>query len=203
MLYLRALGAKVGRGAAIFSRHVPVCTDLLTIGDGTVIRKDSFFTGYRAHAGRIQTGAVTLGQDVFVGEKTVLDIGTSMGDGAQLGHSSSLTRRTGRARRRALARLPRAADRGGLPEGRPPLRHLRRAVLHRPAAAEPCSGYLPLAFGGAVLRSREPSRAQHAGPGHVASRRWTFYRDALVISLVLFFGVVLVGLLSWSPFLAC
>ena len=40
-LYLRALGAKVGRGVAIFSRSVPVCTDLLTIGDRTVIRKDS------------------------------------------------------------------------------------------------------------------------------------------------------------------
>ena len=47
-LYLRALGAKIGRGVAIFSRNVPVCTDLLTIGDGTVIRKDSFFNGYRA-----------------------------------------------------------------------------------------------------------------------------------------------------------
>ena len=34
VLYLRALGAKIGRGVAIFSRHVPVCTDLLTIGDG-------------------------------------------------------------------------------------------------------------------------------------------------------------------------
>ena len=40
VLYLRALGAKVGRGVAIFSRNVPVCTDLLTIGAGTVIRKD-------------------------------------------------------------------------------------------------------------------------------------------------------------------
>ena len=89
-LYLRALGAKIGRGVVIFSRNVPVCTDLLTIGDGTVIRKDSFFTGYRAHAGVIQTGAVTLGKDVFVGEATVLDIDTSMGDGAQLGHASSL-----------------------------------------------------------------------------------------------------------------
>jgi hypothetical protein len=27
---------------------------------------------------------------VFVGEKTVLDINTSLGDGAQLGHTSSL-----------------------------------------------------------------------------------------------------------------
>ena len=33
-LYLRALGAKVGRGVVIFSPHVPVCTDLLTIGAG-------------------------------------------------------------------------------------------------------------------------------------------------------------------------
>ena len=30
VLYLRALGAKIGRGVVIFSRHVPVCTDLLT-----------------------------------------------------------------------------------------------------------------------------------------------------------------------------
>ena len=90
VFYLRALGAKVGRGVAIFSRNVPVCTDLLTIGAGTVIRKESFVSCYRARDGVIQIGPVTLGKDVFVGEKTVLDIGTSMGDGAQLGHTSSL-----------------------------------------------------------------------------------------------------------------
>jgi non-ribosomal peptide synthetase-like protein len=37
-LYLRALGARIGRGVTVFTRHVPVCTDLLTVGDGTVIR---------------------------------------------------------------------------------------------------------------------------------------------------------------------
>jgi len=84
VLYLRLLGAKIGRGVVIQSKHVPVCTDLLTIGSGTIIRKESFFQGYRAHAGRIQTGAVTLGRDVFIGEKTVLDINTAMGDGTQL-----------------------------------------------------------------------------------------------------------------------
>src|SRR5712671_632844 len=31
-LYLRALGAKVGPRVVILSRHIPVCTDLLTIG---------------------------------------------------------------------------------------------------------------------------------------------------------------------------
>src|SRR5206468_7060536 len=89
-LYLRALGAKVGPGVLILSRRIPVCTDLLTIGARTVIRNESIFNGYRAHAGRIEIGPVTLGRDVFVGETTVLDIDTSMGDGAQLGHTSTL-----------------------------------------------------------------------------------------------------------------
>ena len=89
-LYLRALGAKVGRGVVIFSTHVPICTDLLTIGDGTVIRKDSFINGYRAHAGFIQVGAITIGKNAVISESTVIDIDTSMGDGTQLGRASSL-----------------------------------------------------------------------------------------------------------------
>src|SRR6058998_3694097 len=89
-LYLRALGAKVGRGVVILSRRIPVCTDLLTIGAATVIRREATFLGYRAQAGRIEIGPVTLGRDVFVGEMSVLDIDTRMGDGAQLGHVSAL-----------------------------------------------------------------------------------------------------------------
>jgi non-ribosomal peptide synthetase-like protein len=80
----------MGRRVTIFSSTVPVCTDLLAIGDGSVIRKDSSFTGYRVHAGVITTGPVTLGRNVYVGEQTVIDVGTAMGDGAQLGHTSSL-----------------------------------------------------------------------------------------------------------------
>src|SRR5262249_906634 len=89
-LYLRALGARIGPEVVILSRRVPVCTDLLTIGAGTVIRRESIFLGYRAQAGRIEIGPVTLGRDVYVGEMTALDIDTSMGDGAQLGHASAL-----------------------------------------------------------------------------------------------------------------
>jgi len=89
-VYLRALGAKVGRGAVILTGHVPVCTDLLTIGPGTVIRKNCYLNGYRASGGVIEIAPVTLGADVFVGEQTVLDIGTGIGEGATLGHASSL-----------------------------------------------------------------------------------------------------------------
>jgi non-ribosomal peptide synthetase-like protein len=89
-LYLRALGAKIGRGVVILSNHVPICTDLVTIGDGTVIRKDSFINGYRAHAGFIQMGSITIGKNAVISEAAVIDIDTSMGDGTQLGHASSL-----------------------------------------------------------------------------------------------------------------
>ena len=67
-----------------------MCTDLLTIGDHAVVRKESYFTCYRARAGYIETGPVSIGKDAYVGEMTVLDIDTSLGNGAQLGHSSSL-----------------------------------------------------------------------------------------------------------------
>ena len=91
-LYLRALGAHIGRQVTILATTPPVCTDLLAVGDRTVIRKDTDVRCYRAEAGRIQTGPVTIGQDVLVGEQSVLEIGTEMGDRSQLGHSSSLHR---------------------------------------------------------------------------------------------------------------
>ena len=56
VFYLRALGARIGKGVTVLSSAVPVCTDLLSIGAGSVIRKDSFFLCYRAYRGHIQTG---------------------------------------------------------------------------------------------------------------------------------------------------
>ncbi|NMH95658.1 peptide synthetase, partial [Pseudonocardia bannensis] len=89
-MYLRLLGARIGRDVLVLTEFFPVATDLLTIGAGTVIHKHSSFTGYRAVPGAIQIGPVTIGRDAFVGEKTVLDLGTAIGDGGQLGHTSSL-----------------------------------------------------------------------------------------------------------------
>jgi non-ribosomal peptide synthetase-like protein len=89
-LYLKLLGARLGRNTVIECRSVPVCTDLIAIGDNTILRKDSSVLGYRAQSGFIHTGPVTVGHGAFVGEASVLDIYTAIGDGAQLGHSSSL-----------------------------------------------------------------------------------------------------------------
>src|SRR2546421_301844 len=192
VLYLRALGAKIGPGVAIFSRRVPVCTDLLTIGAGTVIRKESFFLCYRAQAGRIETGAVTLGPDVFVGERTVLDINTSMGDGAQLGHTSAL--HSGQA-------VPDGERWHGSPAQPTELNYLR-------VAPAPCSTlrrasfsvltllgvlllYLPLLDGGlSLLVGVVPSLGKVLDPSVDASTGAMTLRglfiEALVLSLVLF-----------------
>ncbi|MBP2328600.1 non-ribosomal peptide synthetase-like protein [Kibdelosporangium banguiense] len=197
VLYLRALGARVGRGVVVFSRHAPVCTDLLTIGEGTVIRKDAFLTGYRACAGWIQTGAVTLGRDVFVGEATVLDIETSLGDGAQLGHASSL--HAGQAvpegeRWHGSPAQPAEADyRGVEPAG---CGAGRRAVYTVLQLLKALALQLPLVYGGvAILFTEVPRLAALLGNEPLAFTSWTFYSDALAVSLVLFFGSALVRLL--------
>ncbi|MGI5152027.1 Pls/PosA family non-ribosomal peptide synthetase [Plantactinospora sp. CA-294935] len=87
--YLRALGAKIGPGALVLSRSVPVCTDLIEIGAGSVVGRGVSILGYRAEAGWITTGPVRLGRNVQVGEGSVLDLDTVLGDGAHLGHASS------------------------------------------------------------------------------------------------------------------
>jgi non-ribosomal peptide synthetase-like protein len=88
--YLRALGAKIGKNAVVLSRLVPVATDLLSVGDNTILRKESIVLGYRARSNFIEVGAVEIGTNAFVGEASVLDIDTAMGDRSQLGHASSL-----------------------------------------------------------------------------------------------------------------
>jgi non-ribosomal peptide synthetase-like protein len=195
-LYLRALGAKVGRGVAVFSRTVPVCTDLLTIGDRAVIRKDTLFTCYRAHAGAIQTGRVTIGADALVSEASVLDIDTSLGRSAQLGHASSL--HPGQV-------VPDGERWHGVP-GR------RTEVDFRTVSPARCGwtrrfvysvGQLlkvlvvaPLVLTAVVLATVRVPRLDalmNAGPRSLAT--WPFYRDTLVVSAVLFAGVLLVGLL--------
>ncbi|OLP62451.1 peptide synthetase [Xaviernesmea oryzae] len=91
-LYLRLLGARLGRSVAIECRAVPVCTDMITVGDHSILRKESLILGYHARAGMIHVGPITIGRDAFVGVGSVVDIDTSMGDRAQLGHASSLQR---------------------------------------------------------------------------------------------------------------
>ncbi|PYP55261.1 MAG: peptide synthetase [Gemmatimonadetes bacterium] len=189
-LYLRALGANIGPGSLILSRRIPICTDLLSIGAGTVIRREASFVGYRAQAGRIEIGPVTLGRGVYVGEMAVLDIDTFMGDGAQLGHSSALLsgqwvpaveRWHGSPAQRTdvnYMRVPPA----------PPARSstLRRAVAGTLTLLVILFIYVPLLEGGLDMLSVWVSSRVETG----------LVIRALAISFVLFFGAVLLGLLA-------
>ncbi|GAA1010262.1 Pls/PosA family non-ribosomal peptide synthetase [Streptomyces thermogriseus] len=197
VLYLRALGARVGRNVAIFSTRIPVCADLLTIGDGTVIRKDALFSCYRAHAGFIQTGRVTLGRDVVVGEQTVLDIDTSMGDASQLGHASAL---------HAGQSVPARERRHGSP-AEPTTTDFRAVEATGCSTARKVCysagqllalllGWLPLATAGvALLLAAAPQLNVPLGSGASLFAGWTFWLGALIASFAAFFGAVLAGLL--------
>lgn len=200
VLYLRALGARIGKGVTILSHSVPVCTDLLTIGAGTIIRKDSFFLCYQAHAGRIRTGSVTLGSEVYIGEKTVLDIGTTMGDGSQLGHSSALY---------DGAQIPAGERMHGSPAQRTDVDYvrvpaadcstLRRFGYGVAAILQMVLVYVPLAVGGTyMLLTVVPALDHLLDPNTKDLNSAGFYGEALGLSLVAFVGFVVLGFAAVS-----
>ncbi len=200
-LYLRALGAKIGPRVAVLTSHVPVCTDLLTIGAGSVIRKDAYLNGYRARSGVIETGAVTLGADVFVGEHTVLDIGTTLGDGAQLGHSSALHAGQAVPAGQCWHGSPaQPAGPGHNYQTVPPARcgTLRRAGASAVRLLLELAVAGPLAAAAASLLLAPPAQLAHLLAGQANVTSWASIRDALVIAAVLVFGLLLPGLLVVS-----
>jgi non-ribosomal peptide synthetase-like protein len=201
-LYLRALGAKIGPGVVILSRRIPVCTDLLTIGAGTVIRKEATFLCYRARAGRIEIGPVTIGRDAYVGETTVLDIHTSIGDGAQVGHSSALlSGQSVPAGERWHGSPAQRTETNYLRVPPAPCGQLRRGVYAAVTLITILFLWAPLLEGGLGLlflavsgfvEVLDPSVQSSAGALTIRG----LFIEALVFSVALFFGAILVGLLA-------
>jgi len=194
-LYLRALGAGIGRRVVIFSRTVPVCTDMLTIGDDTVIRRESSFTGYRAVDGVIQTGPVSIGREALIGEHTVLDIGTSVGNGSQLGHTSSLFESQavpdGQRWHGSPAQRTEVDYRSVPPVASGPLRRTAYGTLQ---ILSLLLVTLPLALGGgAAVLTKVPAVVSFATLGAGGITAASFYTDGLIVSFALFCAAILVG----------
>ena len=185
-LYLRALGANIGRGVVILSKRIPICTDLLAIGSGTVIRRESLFPCYRARAGRIEMGPVTVGRDAYVGEMSVLEIGTSMGDGAQLGHASALL--SGQS-------VPAGERWHGSPALRTDSNYLRVAPAPCGARRRAVSGALTLLGILFVLAPVFEAGITMLFVG-VTELVEGLFLEAMLLSVVLFFGLELVALLA-------
>ncbi|WP_345379031.1 Pls/PosA family non-ribosomal peptide synthetase [Actinomycetospora straminea] len=195
--YLRALGARIGKGAVLLSGPVPVCADLLSVGAGALVRKDVMLSLYRAHDGRIRTGPVTIGRNAVVGENVVLDIDTAVGDDATLGHSSSLHRGQ---------RVPAGATWHGSPAREAPGPYptvpamrcgpLRKIAYSVVSLTVLLAVALPLAVGLAALLILEvPQLRALIEPGAGALTSRLFWIETLLVSVIVVFGLLLLGLL--------
>ena len=200
-LYLRALGARIGRRATILTQHIPVCTDLLFIGADSLITKDTYISCYRARAGLIETGYVSVGASAFIGEHSVLDIKTAVGEGAQLGHASALL--TGQMVPPGEIWHGSPAERA--PDGTvyqvvPPARcgALRRAWSCVPRLLLLLAVAGPVEAGVASLLVTH-SRALLALLGSPRVTSWPYYREALTGGAAVVFGLTLAGLLIVGP----
>src|SRR2546421_7208615 len=140
---------------------------------------------------------VTLGRDVFVGERSVLDINTSMRDRAQLGHASGL--HSGQA-------VPAGERWHGSPAQRTDVNYvrvaparcgtLRRAVYSAAVLLLVLLLYLPLVSGSLSLAvSAASPLARVLDPSAAVGTLRGIFVEALVVSAVLFFGLAPLGLL--------
>jgi non-ribosomal peptide synthetase-like protein len=194
VVYLRALGAKIGPGTTIFANQIPVCTDLLTIGSGTLIRKNVLLPGYHAEAGVIRTGRITIGDRVIVGTAAVLEIDTQMGDDSQLGHVSTL--HPGQSvpageRWYGCPAQPGEVDfRGVEDHGRSAL---RRAMFGASQLLNLVVFGIPLSLAFLAGLYVLPSYLTRLSWGQDSLTRWGFYEEMLILSAMVFFGVLLVA----------
>jgi non-ribosomal peptide synthetase-like protein len=141
---------------------------------------------------------VTLGKDVVVGEATVLDIETSMDDGAQLGHTSSLhagqSVPAGERRHGFAAQAQSEVDyRGVEPLASGSTRKVVYSVVQLLGIV---ALRLPLTVAGAALLvAVAPRLGELRASDSLAFATPAFYSDALAVSAALFFGSILASLL--------
>ncbi|MCG8556297.1 MAG: amino acid adenylation domain-containing protein [Proteobacteria bacterium] len=199
-VYLRLLGAHIGRNVVFENKTVPICTDLVSIGDDAVVRKDAFLTGYRAHSNHIHIGAVTIGAHAYVGTSSILDIDTVLEDGAQLAHASSLQsgQRTlgGKSYHGSPAEETDADFRGIAPLAQRRLRRVLYSIVQLAGLLALNSGLFTLVLG---LYSVAPSggasvegSAEQPSLAHVTR----LVELAAQISANLYFGLLALGLLA-------
>lgn len=128
-LYLRAMGAKVGRGCTV-NTHGFAIFDLLTIGDDTSIGVETQLPGYRVEDGKLLIGSIDIGSRCFVGAHAAIGIDAWMEDDTRLDDQSLLPDghwiRSGESRRGSPAQpaevfVPEPAPDTSYPRRRPTL----------------------------------------------------------------------------------
>ncbi len=199
--YLRLLGARIGRRVLVATPLMPVCTDLLSIGDDSVIGRHVLLNGYRVEAGRVRTGTVTIGRGCFIGESTVVDIDTAMGDGSQLGHSSALLpgqRVAAGQRAHGSPAQPTDTDYRRVPDGAPPGRW-RLALFSLAQLGWLGLVSLPLPLWALYLVSSEQGqRLEERFSLHLLGHAHPSHWDALGMVTLVGAGGLLAGAAVWA-----
>jgi len=89
-IYCRLMGAKIGKNCYLNTDQF--CSfDLMSIGDNSSIGADVGATGYKVQHGWLHIGAITVGEDCYVGANSVLGINVKIGNGSKLGEHSLLS----------------------------------------------------------------------------------------------------------------
>jgi non-ribosomal peptide synthetase-like protein len=89
----RLLGARIGRDVHLATNRID-SHDVISIGDGSSIDDQASIAGCAIEGGELVVAPVRVGRECFVGTRSVLSPGTSMGDGARLKDLTLLVRGT-------------------------------------------------------------------------------------------------------------
>jgi non-ribosomal peptide synthetase-like protein len=76
-LYYQMMGAKIGKGVYMGTDRLRAF-DLISIGNNSSISKEAGLLGYIIEDGLLKIGRVTVGEDCFVGVRSLLNINTKM-----------------------------------------------------------------------------------------------------------------------------
>eukprot|EP01117_Protostelium_nocturnum_P006055 TRINITY_DN2179_c0_g2_i1.p1 TRINITY_DN2179_c0_g2~~TRINITY_DN2179_c0_g2_i1.p1 ORF type:complete len:1647 (-),score=690.33 TRINITY_DN2179_c0_g2_i1:50-4990(-) len=88
--YMRLLGANVGKNVFVGTTRV-FCFDLIDLSDGASVAREACLLGYRVESGRlIISGKIKVGKNSYVGLRSVLEGGTTIGDNSEVGDLSSV-----------------------------------------------------------------------------------------------------------------
>ncbi len=88
-MFLRALGAKVGKNA-IISDFEAGAIDLIEIGEGTCIGGKAMLANARVEGNELIVGPIRIGADCYLGTSCVIENDVVIGDGAELADLTSV-----------------------------------------------------------------------------------------------------------------
>ncbi|MES2000312.1 MAG: Pls/PosA family non-ribosomal peptide synthetase [Pseudomonadota bacterium] len=88
-LYLRLMGARIGKHSHIGTQHI-VAFDMLDIGTNASVNHNAQLLGYSVRDGRLELGSIALGAGSHVGSQAVVGIHTQIGANAALLEKSLL-----------------------------------------------------------------------------------------------------------------